>query len=535
MSAGTAPARPARAVTWLAVRQIRRGAVIMVLLSAGMTAFVAGTFDTVTADPAARQGLQRIAASPAIRTVFGEPGTLEHAGGFTVWRLGTVLAVLLGVWVALAVTRITRGAEEAGRWDLLLAGLLRRPAVIVRHTTVVAVAAVATGAAVTAALAATASRPAGALVHGAGLALTGLFAAAVAALCAQLFPARSAASGTAVGVLAAGLVVRMVADSAAALSWLRWASPFGLLELSRPYAGDRVLPLAVLLLWVAVAGALAVVAAGRRDTGEALITGRKRRRVPRRLLGGVGVFALHRLCAPLLVWCAGVAAYFLLIGLTAVSVTEFVREDSGIGDLAGQAGFTGLGQLEGFTAVLFSLLALPAAGFAAARMNAYAAAESDRRLTLLASRPVSRMRLLGTEAAVIAAGILVLVSVAAVALWAGVAVAGGGLSLLAAMGGAWNVVPIALLGLATAVAAVGWAPRLVTHLGSLPATGGFLWLVLADSTDAPGWVRALTPFAHLAPVPASGANVTATVVMLVVAALLGAAGAAGYRRRDLAG
>ena len=66
--------------------------------------------------------LSALAENPAIRTLFGPPVALDDAGRFTVWRTGTVLAVLVGTWAVLAATRLTRGEEEAGRWDLLLAG-----------------------------------------------------------------------------------------------------------------------------------------------------------------------------------------------------------------------------------------------------------------------------------------------------------------------------------------------------------------------------------------------------------------------------
>ena len=54
--------------------------------------------------------------------VIGRPVALADPGGFTVWRTGTPPAILLLVWAMLAVLRITRGDEQAGRWDLLLAG-----------------------------------------------------------------------------------------------------------------------------------------------------------------------------------------------------------------------------------------------------------------------------------------------------------------------------------------------------------------------------------------------------------------------------
>jgi ABC-2 type transport system permease protein len=69
----------------------------------------------------------------------------------------------------------------------------------------------------------------------------------------------------------------------------------------------------------------------------------------------------------------------------------------------------------------------------------------------------------------------------------------------------------------------------------MPAAGGYLLLVLADSFRWPEWVRELSPFAHLAAVPAEPMDVGGAVGMLVVAVLLAVAGLAGYARRDLRG
>src|SRR5690349_565553 len=116
------PASPRQVATRLALRQIRRGALVVIGLAAGMSALVAATYADVMADPAAAGSLRALAGNPAIRTLFGEPVGLDNAGGFTVWRVGTFIAVLLGVWAILATTRITRGEEDTGRWDVLLAG-----------------------------------------------------------------------------------------------------------------------------------------------------------------------------------------------------------------------------------------------------------------------------------------------------------------------------------------------------------------------------------------------------------------------------
>jgi ABC-2 type transport system permease protein len=527
------PDRPPRIATRLAVRQIRRGALIVIGLTAGMSALVAATYAGVMADPAAAGSLQALAGNPAIRTLFGEPVALDNAGGFTVWRVGTFVAVLLGVWAILATTRITRGEEDAGRWDVLLAGRLTVRTAVARHVTVVMAVAFAAGSGVSAVLLIAGTPSAGALIHGVGTGVLGMYFAAVAGLAAQVFPARTPATGTAVAVLGVGLLTRMVGDGIADLSWLRWLSPFGLLALAGPYHQDRILPLLVLLAATLLVAATMLLAAGWRDVRGGLVAASPGRPPRLRLLGSVEAFAVRRLLRPLTGWALGIGAYYLLIGMTAVSVTEFLADNPALAHEAAEAGFADIGAVEGFTATLFAILALPVGGFTAVRMAAFVAAETDRRLTMLAAQPVSRLRPLGAELLVTAAGAVVLVSVAGLITWCGVVAVGGELSLLATVQGAWNPLPIVLLSLAAAALAVGWAPRAVAVVGALPATGGFLLLVIAESIGAPDRVRDLSPFAHLAPVPVQNADWPATAAMTGLAVILTAVAAAGYRRRDL--
>jgi ABC-2 type transport system permease protein len=249
----------------------------------------------------------------------------------------------------------------------------------------------------------------------------------------------------------------------------------------------------------------------------------------------VEAFAVRRMLRPLAGWSAGIGAYFLLIGLIAVTMTGFLTDNPVFADAAGQAGFAGLSSIEGYTATLFAILAMLVGGFAAERLNAFAGAETDRRLALLAAQPISRFRLLGAEVAAATGGVMVLTTLAGLATWLGVAVTGGGLQLTAALGGVWNTVPIALLGLGAAALASGWFPRGTAVIGAAPATGGFLLLVTAESAGAPRWIIDMSPYAHLAPVPFTAPNWPATAVMTAVAMALAVAGIAGYRRRDLHG
>ena len=123
-AAVVSPSAPGRAVGRLTVRQVRRGALIVAVVCGGMSAIVAVQYQSMFQGGFAASGLRALAENPAIRILFGTPVALDDVGGFTVWRTGSLCCVLASVWILLAATRITRGEEDAGRLELLLAGRL---------------------------------------------------------------------------------------------------------------------------------------------------------------------------------------------------------------------------------------------------------------------------------------------------------------------------------------------------------------------------------------------------------------------------
>ncbi|MEW2442851.1 hypothetical protein [Micromonospora marina] len=528
--------RPAgTAVSLLAVRGIWRPALVVTGVTVGMSALVVATYAGTVGEGMDAAALEALARNPAIRTLFGEPVALDTAGGFTVWRTGVVLAVLLSVWSLLATVRTTRGEEEAGRWGLLLAGRLTPAAVLRRHLAPLMATSALAGTLLAAALTIAGTPWPGALLHGAGLASAGAFAVAVGAVVVQVQPTRAGAAGTGLAVLGAGLLARMVGDSGPALAWLRWLPPYGPLALTRPYHDNRWLPLLVSLTAVALLTGAALALCRRRDVGAGLLRPPAGRAPRRGLLGSVPAFAVRRTLRPLAGWTTGVAAYFLLIGVLATSLTGFLEENPAFADLAAQAGFGGLDRVRGYVATLFALLAVPIGAFATARLNAFVGAEAAGRLTLLRAGPVSRARLLAAEVASASAGAVALALAAGLATWLGTALVGAGLPLTAALAGTLNVLPLALLGAGAATLAVGAAPRLVAVLGMLPTAGGFLLTVVAESVRAPAWIGALSPYAHLAAVPDAAPHWTAQGVLLAAAVALAALGGWAYGRRDLAG
>lgn len=521
------------AVSQLLLRQLRRGTLAVAATAAGMSALVAAQYDSMFGGTLGAPAVQALAENPAIRILFGPPLALDSAGGFTVWRTGTPILLLASVWILLATTRITRGDEEAGRWQLLLAGRLRIGDVVGRCLVAVTVSATVIGAAVVIALLATGTGPIGAVIYGVGVAGVALTFATVGLLFAQVLPTRSAAVGAAVAAVGFAQLVRMLADGVPALAWSAWSSPFGLLGRAAPYAHDRVLPLVVLAAYPVVFGVAALLTAGHRDLDGGLVTVATSRAPRTRMLGSVGAFAVRRSLPITAGWAAGIGAYFLLIGAVIASIIDFLTANPRFAELAAAAGFVGLSSPAGLAGALFSLLSVPTGLYAMSRLSALVSDERARRWTLLFATPVPRNQLAGTEIAVTAAGVMVLHTVAGVAMAAGAAITGGHLGLAPALAGALNTVPIAWLALGAAALALGWLPSWVGFVGALPVVGGFLWDVLADTVHAPEQLAALSPFKHLSRVPLEPPDWGAVAALTTIAVLLAVSGIAGYRRRDL--
>ncbi|MFD3458281.1 ABC transporter permease [Nocardia fluminea] len=505
----------------------------MAVSVAGLSAVVAVQYQTTFAETLDADALRALAENPAIRILFGEPRALDDPGGFTVWRTGTPVLVLCGMWALLTATRLTRGEEDSGRWDLVLGGRVRMADLVAWCTAALSVAALVSAAGIGAALIATGTDATGAVMHGLCVFGSTVTFAGVGVLTAQLLGSRSAATGAACAVVGVCLLLRMLADGVPALAWTAWFTPFGLAARAAPYADNRVAPL-LALAGLAIAPAVgALIVAHRRDLDGAVYV-RADTRAPRtRLLGSVPAFAVRRALAPTTGWAVGIAAYFMLIGALTSTIVRFLEQNPRFADLAATAGFSGLGSVTGFAASIFAVLAIPTGLYATTRIAAMAADEKARRWTPVHALPLSRYHLAGAEIAVTALGVAILLTTAALAMWIGAVSTGAPLGLSDVFSGTFNLIPVVLLALGASTLALGWYPHAVAAIGAVPVVGGFLLDVIATSADAPTWVREISPFAHLAAVPDTAPNIFASVILTAIAAATTALGLLGYAHRDL--
>ncbi len=487
---------------------------------------------------AARENFARtLGTNPGLAAMIGVGRRLDTVAGFTAWRCLGIVSVAGALWALLLSTRLLRGEEEAGRWELLLTGETTRRRSAVQGLLglgvgwavllgVVTILAVAAGRAVSPAI------PVSACCYfGLTLAAGGAIFLAVGALIGQLAATRRQAAGIAGGVLGICYLLRAIADVGSGLHWLLWVNPLGWVENLQPLVGSSPLWLLPGVALCAALCGLTVHFAGVRDLGASLLSAHEASRADDRLLGSPALLAGRLGRGTAAAWLASIALASLFWGYIARSAVSalnptMVKALDRIGATrGGVAGMLGLMFL-----VVATAIALVAAGQAAATREE----EATGRLENLLVRPVGRWswligRLCWSAALLIALGVI-----GGVFMWLGSSAAAGGAGFGQVLEAGINVVPPALLllGLGTLVQAV--SPRLTSAVVYGLIGWAFLIEFLGSAVKTSHWVMDTSLFFHITPAPAASPGWTGLGVMVALALACAAAAGMVFRRRDLA-
>jgi ABC-2 type transport system permease protein len=524
-----------RAVAWLTARLVRRGTLALALGMAAYMVLETFAFDATYPDAAARESLLTWGRDPGIRIIAGPPTAISTTGGFAVWDAGIYLMLVLGVWPLTSATRVLRGDEDAGRADLPLAGPLRAGHALLVQLAVLLAACVVVGTAVGLGLGLTGATTAGSICIGAALAGYTWSLVGVAGVMSQVYPTRGRALGASAAVLAAATFLRMVSNSADSREWLGWLTPYGWVDRVRAFGENRW---EVLLVPLVVTAALVTAAArlrARRDAGAGLVGGRESRRSTAWGLGGAARFAWRAGLGTVLGWIAGIAVAGLVVGILLPTVDQNIATDEGFRDLLAAIGMDAGDVARAFVGLWASILGLVVAVHAAFRMGAARAEESSARAELLLARPVRRWAWLGGHVAGLVASVLLLCTAAALALWL------GGVATTAPVGAGdgframFNTLPAVAVFAGLGVLLFGVAPR-ATVVGTATAAGAaYVVELVGPVLEWPGWVVGISPFHHLATVPAEAVAWDAAVALTCVGVALALAGFAAFQRRDVVG
>lgn len=469
-----------------------------------------------------------MARNSALVAMAGPARALDTTGGQVTWQASAFGAVVVGLMVMAIVVRHTRAEEESGRDELLRAAPVGRHATSAAALVVAATASVVLGAAVWAALVAYGLAVADSAGLGVGVALCGWTFAGVALLASQLTSSARAAYGLSGAAIGAAYALRAVGDVGA--SALSWCSPIGWYQATHPFSGLRWWPGLLLLGAAVLAAVAATLVFDRRDFGSGVLAARPGPAgAGRGLASGPGL--AWRLQRPaLLGWWGGLVAAGACFGALGDDVGAVVGDSDLSREVVLQAG----GDLvDAFYATLLAMLALLAGAFAISSALRPRTEERAGRLEPLLATGLPRSRWLAGHVLVTLGGTLAVVLGAGAALGSSYALvtgdAGAGGRLAAA---SLAYLPGALVLAGFARLLHGVAPRLASGVWLLL---GLAWvvLVLGQVLHLPQWLRDLSPYEHLAAVPAVPVDWTAVLALTVLAAALSAVGQAAFARRDV--
>jgi ABC-2 type transport system permease protein len=530
--------RSARVVAVATARRAVGSAALWGLVFGGYAAYAALQFPATYPTAASRAKVAaELGGNPGLVALFGQGQRLGTVAGFTSWRVMGVLTLLGGVWGILTATRLTRGEEDAGRWELFLAGQTTR-----QRAAAQAIAGLAAGLVTLWAITAVITVAAGSAPRVHFPVTSSLFLAvsvtagaaeflAVGTLAGQLISGRRQASAVAAAVLGACFLIRVVADAAPSLRWLRWVSPLGWAEQLRPLTSPdalALLPIAGLAVGLAAAS---IALAGRRDLGGATITTRDSAAAHTRLLNDPTGLAVRLSRQAMSGWCAGLAVTGLVGGLASKSAATAISGSTAIRQVIGRLG--GHPGSAAYLGVIFLVAAALVCVAAAGQIAATRDEEAEGHVDHLVARPVGRLhwlagRLLAGVSLIIAASLA-----AGVAGWAGEAAGQAGLSFVQLLKAGVNIAPPALFVLGMGTLAYGWWPRFATTaVYGLVAWSFMIELIAAIITNR--WLADTSVLHHISPVPAADPDWDSATWLVGLAIAAAVVGGAGFKLRDLA-
>ncbi len=483
---------------------------------------------------------ERLKVAPTLQSfaiLLGQPRHAETVAGFTSWRVLLVIALIGAIWGLLTSTRLLRGDEEAGRWELLVSGQTTK-----RHAATQALVGLGVSLAAMFAIAAAFTLAAGslpgahfpvdaslyfalAMVSGAAM------FAAVGALASQLSATRGQAAMITAAVLGASFLVRIVADSRAGVGWLRWFSPIGWIEELHPLRDEQPLALVPIVAVVVGCAGLAVLLAGQRDLNASFLQEREVRAAATRWLTGPTSLGLRLVRPAAIGWVIGIAAIAFVQGFVARSAASLLASSPAIVNVLGRLGLHKAS--EAYLGVSFLTLAVLLAVMAASQVAAIRDEEAAGRLDNLLVRPVRRLVWLLGRAGISLALLVLCGAAAGLMTWIGAESQHAGVSLQTLLEAGLNATVPAVFVLCAGILVLGLRPRLTAGVAYGLVAWSFLVQLVGSLAKGSTWLRDSSVFAHIELAPAAKPDWAEAGVVILVGTVLALLGALAFRERDI--
>ncbi|MHA7284111.1 ABC transporter permease [Arthrobacter sp. TMS2-4] len=483
-----------------------------------------------------------VMANPVILLFRGLPSG-SGEGAFMLFLIFPFLALLAALMSSFLAVRHTRGDEEVGRAELVMATRAGRRAPLLATLTHGVLANVVLGSLVAVALMVTGLGARGSVVSGLAAGAVGLTFLGVGLVSAQLMRTSSGANSLATWVLMVSFLTAGLGNALGTpssdlqrieSSWLTWLSPFGWAEQTRPFAEDGVGPIVLCAALGVLLAALAVALQSVRDLGGSFVPERHGRpEAPAMLSDPIGLVV--RLARPSIIgWGVG----GLVTGILATTLAAVIRDvgaDNPALERIMQAIAGGADMEQGTVVVFFTMLGILAACCAVQTVCRARQEETRGTAELMLSTPLDRVPWLASFALVAFVGVLVVIAAALAGAAAGLAARDGDWTLLGdvAIIGAGQIVAASVFIATTAVIFVV-APRATIPLGWALVLVSMVLGLFGPLFGFPDWAVQLSPMGVAPTVTSDGVDVNGLWWLIAAVAAGGTLALGLMRSRDLA-
>lgn len=492
------------------------------------------TIELYPTDASKLEAIQTL-LSPTIVAMYGPVANTTDLDSFAVFKTLLLGGIALAIVAFAIVRRHTRTEEEAGRTELLGAGVVGRRAPLTAAVLLAAGTTVLTGVLAAVGLTAIGLGAAGSWAFGVAWICIGLSFTGITALAAQLTTTTRGCAAWTMGALGVAYVLRAIGDTATGpASALTWLSPLGWAEQIGVFGANRfavaLLPIAFSIAMIAAA----YVILDRRDLGAGILPERPGPASADPGLRSPLALAWRLQRGALLGWAVGFAALGLVLGGLATSVNDMLSSPQ-MADLLKKLAVGGSTLTDVYLSTELQFMAIGAAAYGISAALRLRSEEVDLHTEQLLATSVTRRSLLASHSMVAllgSAALMLLVGFTA-ALSYGATGYGVGAALSHLMPSALATIPPVWVCVGLALAIFGSMPKVVYLAWGLLAA----FVVVGEFGSVlslPQPVIGLSPFDHGQVAPGGTFGVGPLLALLAVAAGLYALASAGFRRRDLA-
>lgn len=496
----------------------------------------ATTYDTQSSRNAFAATLE---ANAGFKLLYGQAHHIETIPGYTVWRCLSAITMVGSIWALLYATKIFRGQEEAGRWEMLLTGRTSPGKATANALLGIGGGLVLLYAILSAVLVTIGKNPnlnfstQSTLFFSLAIVSSIAIFLSLGALVSQFAPTRKKAAGYTAMLFGLFFVTRAVADLQDGLHWLIYVTPLGWVLSLKPLIGSQPIWLVPIGLLVLACSVGSIVLASKRDVGSSILPDKDSAKPHTRMLNSVLAANLRLTRGALLGWAVGIGLIIALLSSMAKSVAEAIGESNQFSEsLTNLSGSSMQGAVL-FLGMAFFMCMLALMLAAAGVIGSIRDDEAKGYLDNFLVRGTSRLEWLGSRITIAVGSVFAIGLLAGAVCWFTSNLQGTDLPLGTMLQAGINAAVPSVLIIGLGIFFIGIKPR----LASIALYGFIIWSFLLEligsAVKMSHWIADTSILHHLALVPATDANWGVNCTILALGCALGLIGTYAFTKRDL--